>query len=158
MTHWGVLWRTYLVVHPLLAIVLSLAELPSLPAPAAAWHQAVRAGQFYFGPFFYCSMVPIAVVHLTVSWRYAHRAYTGRRALLLGLLLVLHVLAALRALFIGTPLGQAVADVLNPKVWLGMAISMVVGQAVVQPHWAFFRRLPEQRALRPHPGSVPDAG
>jgi hypothetical protein len=75
------LWRTYLMVHPLLAIWLSLANLPSWPASDEAWRQAGLEQQYYFGYFCYLSLVPVGGVHLAVSWRYGRRAYTWWRAL-----------------------------------------------------------------------------
>jgi hypothetical protein len=159
MTHWGVLWRTYLVVHPLLAIWLSLGNLPGWPPSAAAWHQANLEQYYYFWYFFYLSLVPVGGVHLAVSWRYGRRAYSGRQALgtgvLVGALLpALNTLALLLSpLVLGTPLSlaalatDALATATSPKFWQGIGFLQVLGQLVALPHWAFFRRLPAQRAL-----------
>lgn len=165
MTNWGVLWRTYLVVHPLLAIWLSLLNLPSWPASHAAWRQAGLEQQYYFGYFFYLSLVPVGGVHLAVSWRYARRAYSWLRALRVGVLLgslvpALEVLATLLApLGLGTPLATAVATTVHdPKFWTGIGFFLVFGQVVALPHWVFFRRLSAQLALRRlAPASPPPA-
>jgi hypothetical protein len=158
MTHWGVLWRTYLVVHPLLSIWLGLVNVPSWPVSEENWRQASLTQQYYLGYFFYASLVPIGLLHVAISLRYARRPYWFKRALLVGLLLgcFVPVLELILMLFSPLVLGETLETSLtrtlyNPKFWVGALFFLLLGQLLALPHWVFFRRRPEQVALRPAP-------
>jgi hypothetical protein len=155
MTHWGVLWRTYLVVHPLLSIWIGLVNVPSWPVSEENWRQASLTQQYYLGYFFYVSLVPIGLLHVALSWRYARRPYWFKRALLVGLLLgsfmpVLElVLMLFSPLVLGETLAKSLTMLYDPKFWEGVGFFLVLGQLLSLPHWVFFRCRPQQVALRP---------
>jgi hypothetical protein len=157
MTHWGVLWRTYLVVHPLLAIWIGLVNVSSWPVSEEAWRQAALTQQYYLGYFFYVSLIPIGLLHVAISWRYARQPYWFKRALLVGLLLgcFMPVLELLMMLFSPLVLGETLAKSLTMlydlKFWIGAGFFLVLGQLLALPHWVFFRRRPQQVAVRPAP-------
>jgi hypothetical protein len=157
MTNWGVLWRTYLIVHPLLAIWVGLSSLPNWPASNEAWNHAGLVQQYYLGYFFYVSLVPICLVHLRLSQSYTQRPYWFKRALRAGLLLggaipalvlVLTVVALVLAESGAARFNFFVSVGHTPRYWVGIVSFLTLGQLIVLPHWVFFRRRPHQLALR----------
>jgi hypothetical protein len=154
MTNWGVLWRTYLLVHPLLAIWIALINLPSWPASDAAWREAGLTQQYYLGYFFYVSLVPLVLVHVAITWVYAQRPYRFPQALRVGLLVGIFMPALEVVGVLLSPLGlgknlttEVIRTLHDSKFWVGIVFFLLLGQLLALPHWLFFRRRPHQLLL-----------